>query len=56
MLVIAEVVLGIGAIGTCGSVVAELKTNKDVFEKAMRLSIAVFGLGGILMGIAAMTG
>ena len=56
MLVIAEIVLGIGALGTCGSVVAELKTNKDVFEKAMMLFIGVFALGGVLLGITAMTG
>lgn len=54
MIILGYTIAALGALGLCGSVVMEIIKKEPVYMLLMKLSSGVLGIGGLLLGIAAL--
>jgi hypothetical protein len=54
MIVLGYIIAGLGAVGLCGSVAMEVIKKEPVYMLLMKVSSGVLGIGGVLLGIAAL--
>ncbi len=52
LLYLGIVILSLGAVGTLFAVILEINTGEPIYFTVMKITAAMFGVGGPLIGIA----
>jgi hypothetical protein len=52
MAIAGIVLLAIGSVGVCSAVILEVKYHEPLYKVMMKIFPWIFGVGGVLLGIA----